>query len=100
VAHFELTPDAKADIEEIVAFIRRDSRDTSRRVRREIRAELKKLAEQPGMGHRRADANNESLRFWSIYSYLIIYRENSTPLKILRVIHGARDLGSIVRRIR
>jgi plasmid stabilization system protein ParE len=63
-------------------------------------ARTKRLAEFPGIGHLKQEANDDTLRFWSIYSYVIVYRENTNPLEILRVIHGARDIGSAVRRIR
>ncbi|MDB5292833.1 MAG: hypothetical protein JWL69_4074 [Phycisphaerales bacterium] len=100
MARFVITPLAKADINDIVAFIRRDSRDAAKRVRAKLRRELKRLADFPGIGHLKLEANDDTLRFWSVYSYVIVYRENTNPLEILRVIHGARDIGSAVRRIR
>ena len=53
------------------------------------------LARTPGMGHVREDLASTSLRFWPIYSYLIIYSPESKPLQIVRILHSARD----VRRI-
>jgi len=38
------------------------------------------------------DLADESLRVWSGFAYLIIYRPETKPVQILRVIHGARDL--------
>ena len=34
------------------------------------------------MGHLRQDLADEPLRFWAVYSYLIIYREDSDPLEM------------------
>ncbi len=48
------------------------------------------------MGHLRQDLADEPLRFWAVYSYLIIYREDSDPLEIVRVLHGARDVKSLL----
>jgi plasmid stabilization system protein ParE len=49
------------------------------------------------MGHLREDlpAIDPTLRFFSVYSYLIIYCADTDPLEVVRVLHGARD----VRRI-
>jgi antitoxin ParD1/3/4/toxin ParE1/3/4 len=53
---------------------------------------MAKLARTPGMGHLREDLADEPLKFWPVYSYLIIYRPETRPLQIVRVLHGARDL--------
>lgn len=97
---FVLTPDAEADLLEIAAFIARDSRTAARRVVREIRAEIRRLASQPWLGHRREEVTDLPLRFWAVYSYLILYRENEKPLQIVRILHGARDLPAVLRRLK
>ncbi len=48
------------------------------------------------MGHLRNDLADESLRVWSVYSYLIFYRPDSIPLQIIRVLHGSRDIETII----
>ena len=57
---------------------------------------MRQLARVPGMGPRRLDLSEEPLRFWSVYSYLIIYREGTESLEIVRVLHGARDVRTIL----
>jgi len=54
---------------------------------------------QPGIGHVRDDLADESLRVWAVFSYLIIYRTDTKPVQIIRVIHGARDVPSAIERI-
>jgi toxin ParE1/3/4 len=93
-----LTDHAKADLREIISFIRRDSRQAAKQSRAEFNEVMRKLAEFPLMGHTREDAEDDSLRFWTVYSYLIVYRPGVKPLRILRVIHGARDVGGALRR--
>jgi antitoxin ParD1/3/4/toxin ParE1/3/4 len=56
---------------------------------------MRRLAEMPEIGHSRKDLANEPLRFWPVYSYLVIYRPEARPLQVVRVLHGSRD----VRRI-
>lgn len=48
------------------------------------------------MGHVREDLARTPLRFWPVYSYLIIYRAETQPLQILRILHSARDVKSIL----
>ena len=48
------------------------------------------------MGHLREDLAREPLRFWPVYSYLIIYRPDSRSLEIVRVLHGARDVKNLL----
>jgi plasmid stabilization system protein ParE len=38
-----------------------------------------------------------TLKFWSVYSYLIVYEPLSKPLTIVAVLHGARDIAQIVK---
>lgn len=92
MSSFKLSPEAFQDIEGIWDFISEDNVDAADRVREEIFAACEMLAEVPGMGHLRQDLADEPLRFWPVYSYLIIYRPEATPLEIVRVLHGARDV--------
>jgi plasmid stabilization system protein ParE len=57
----------------------------------------RRLARHPYIGHERDDLmTREDVRFWPVYSYLIIYRPSTRPLEILRVLHGKRDVKSVV----
>jgi len=97
MGRFVLTPAAKADLAEIAQFIRqRGSSEAAKRVGRELRQEMRRLADMPGMGHLREDVADESLRFWAVYSYLIVYRPDTRPLQIIRVVHGARDIPTVL----
>ncbi len=57
---------------------------------------MDKLAAAPGIGHRREELAGGPHRFWLVYSYLIVYRVDSQPLQIVRVLHAARELKSIL----
>lgn len=51
----------------------------------------------PFIGHTRNDVKNPDYRFWVVYSYLIVYRPNSKPLQVVRIVHGAQDLKKALR---
>jgi addiction module RelE/StbE family toxin len=91
-----LSEQSKRDLKGIWVYIANNDFDAADRVRDEIDAEVQKLAEHPGLGHRRIDLRNPDHRVWIIYSYLILYRYDDRELTVLRVIHGARDIGSII----
>lgn len=95
MSRFVLTPAAREDLVEIVDFLREENPDAARRVLRTLRDTMGRLARTPGMGHLREDLSDEPLKFWPVYSYLIIYRPETRPLQIVRVLRGTRD----VRRV-
>ncbi len=95
---YQLTPAAEADLGEIFDHIRADNPGAARRVLVRIREAMRRLTEFPRMGHVREDLADRSLRFWPVYSYLIVYRPASRPLQIIRVLHGARDVRRILSR--
>jgi antitoxin ParD1/3/4/toxin ParE1/3/4 len=89
---FRLTEAARGDLAEIAQYIARDDPEAARRVLRRMREAMHLLAERPAIGHIRPDLAPEPIRFWPVFSYLIVYQPDSRPLQVLRVLHGARDL--------
>lgn len=98
MARYLLTDLAEADIREIISSIRDRSSQSADRVKAELQEAMRWLAEFPNIGHLREDLTDESLRFWCVYSYLIAYRPDTRPIEIIRVLHGARDVESILGR--
>jgi plasmid stabilization system protein ParE len=96
MGRYVLTAAARADISEIADFIRQDSPEAAKRVVKSLQEAMDKLARVPGMGHVREDLAPVSLRFWPVFSYLIIYRSEARPIQVLRILHGARDVQSIL----
>ncbi|HXE53853.1 MAG TPA: type II toxin-antitoxin system RelE/ParE family toxin [Tepidisphaeraceae bacterium] len=91
-AKYVITDSAKADIRAIIGYVRERSPLASKRVRSRLYSDIRRLAEFPHIGHVREDVTLQSLRFWCVYSYLIVYRPERKPIEIVRVLHGARDL--------
>ena len=56
------------------------------------------LAERPSIGHSRQDLTDRPLKFWSVFSYLVVYDPESRPLTIIAVLHGARDVEKLLKR--
>jgi plasmid stabilization system protein ParE len=97
MARYVLTDSAKADLRRINAHLREASPMAAQRVRGEFRAAMRRLADFPSIGHRREDLTPLPVRFWAVYSYLIIYRPDQKPLQVVRVLHAARDVSALLR---
>jgi plasmid stabilization system protein ParE len=94
-APFQLTPQATEDLDAIWWFIAKDSRDAADDVEAEIVATCRRLAKHPLMGTKRRDITPLPVRFWTLpkfANYVIVYRPDATPLQIVAVLHGQRDL--------
>jgi plasmid stabilization system protein ParE len=97
VNRYLISPIAKSDLVEIRDYLaKHGNREVAARVLRELRDTMQRAADIPGIGHLRHDLADEPLRFYRVYNYLIIYRPEAIPLAIVRVLHGARDVQSIL----
>jgi toxin ParE1/3/4 len=56
------------------------------------------LAATPGMGHPRPDLTPEPVKFWQVFSYLIVYDPARQPIVIARVLHSSQDLEALFRK--
>ncbi|MCX6613312.1 MAG: type II toxin-antitoxin system RelE/ParE family toxin [Acidobacteria bacterium] len=93
---FVLTPRAEQDIGDIWDYIAEDNVDAADRVLTALEKAIRRLAKTPGIGHFREDLADRRHRFFLVYSYLIVYRYETKPLQIIRVLHAARDVQSIL----
>jgi toxin ParE1/3/4 len=96
---YRLTERAEADVEAIADFIATDSIDAAAKVVLALEDAFVLLASRPGIGHAREDLTERPLKFWSVYSYLVVYDPAGDPLTIIAVLHGARDVAQILKEI-
>ncbi|HEY1218729.1 MAG: type II toxin-antitoxin system RelE/ParE family toxin [Bryobacteraceae bacterium] len=89
---FVLTPEARADLIEIWNYIAEDSIDSADQVVARLYDAFARLGQAPKVGHHREDLADSRHRFWSVYSYVIAYRWETTPVQIIAIVHGARQL--------
>jgi plasmid stabilization system protein ParE len=54
------------------------------------------LADRPGIGHARSDLTDAAVKFWSVYSYLVVYDPAAQPIEIVRVVHARRDVRKLL----
>lgn len=92
-----LTPAADADLDEIWRYVSEASGVLRANVLEdELHAAMHRLGRSPGMGHSRHDLADEVTCFWAVHKFLIVYRPQTRPVQVIRVLHGARDVQSIL----
>ena len=90
------TKQAIFDLIEASAYIARDNIDAAFRFLSAAEEAFRMLAENPKIGPIRAlqSARGKGLRSWPIHgftNYHIYYRSIEDGIKVVRVVHGARD---------
>lgn len=94
--NFIISPEARDDLLNIQDYIAKNNFQAAETVIDAVFVACAKLAQYPLMGHTRSDLTDRNVRFWSIYSYLIIYDARTSPISIVRVLSGYRDISAIL----
>jgi len=90
--HVIISQHALRDLDDIWAYIAREASPTAAAaVVARILGEIDRVAEMPGLGHRRQDLSSK-YRAWTVYRYLVIYRFDAQGVCVVRVVHGSRNL--------
>jgi antitoxin ParD1/3/4 len=96
MAGYIVAPAAEEDLLQIWRYVYESATIAiADRVEAELYALFAELAATPGQGHTRTDLTSHPVLFFTIYSYMVVYRAN-TPLEIVRVLHGKRDVKRIL----
>ncbi len=98
---YALTPLAWEDISEIWDHIAQDSQDAANRVEEAIYEACTFIADTPRAGHTRADLTSLNLRFWTLTAYTnysIVYRPDTSPVRVIAILHGGRNLRRVLKQ--
>ncbi|MFZ0774092.1 MAG: type II toxin-antitoxin system RelE/ParE family toxin [Candidatus Sulfotelmatobacter sp.] len=95
---YVLSPDALQDLQDIWDFIASDNAPAAEKLEDKFFEAFEMLAKRPRMGHTRSDLSERDVRFWTVGSYLIVYRSIPAALQIVAVLHGARDVAEVIRK--
>ena len=92
---YELSHEARDDLQAIWMYIADDNLDSADKLEADIYQACQDLADDPKLGHKRRDLTDEPVLFYLVRDhYLVIYYRDKQPLKIARILHGARDVSS------
>lgn len=93
---YALTPLARQDLIEILTYYRAERGVAAARlVRDTLERAFDLLARHPDIGHRRSDLVPDPYVVWPVRHFYVIYRPDSSPVRIARVWHGARGVPSL-----
>ena len=94
---YHLVPLADADPEDILFYVAMESGPAAAdRLEAEFHEVMERIAFAPSAGHTRADLSGLPLRFVPHHKWMIAYRPETRPVQIIRILHGARDVASIL----
>lgn len=94
---YTFAPEAEQDLDNIKDYVTKEAGTrVARHVLKQIKDAVVFLSRTPGAGHSREDLTGAALKFWVVYSYQIIYRYTSRPIEIVRIVHGGRDMSTLL----
>jgi antitoxin ParD1/3/4/toxin ParE1/3/4 len=98
MSDYIVSPKADEDVFELWRYLYEHAGfEIANRVEAEIYGAFEVLAQNPRLGHKRSDLTSHPVLFFTVYSYMIVYRPE-TPLEIARVLHGKRDLPRLLEK--
>jgi len=86
------SPEALEDVDDIAAYIARDSVFYAAAVVEKMLAAAAGLSQFPQSGHIVPELNQPDIRERFVYSYRLIYRIESARILVAAVVHGRRLL--------
>jgi toxin ParE1/3/4 len=95
VSQFRISPRASADLIEIWSYIADDSVANADAFIDKLYEMLQVLGSQPGSGRGREELA-PGMRSFPFGRYVISYRVVTNTMEIVRVLHGSRDIESIL----
>jgi plasmid stabilization system protein ParE len=95
---YVLAPDAALDLAQIWRYLKKESSvEMADKIELGIRNKIASLSANPGSGHWRKDLTDETVKFFAVYSYLIVYRPETRPLQVAAILHGHRDVKQLLK---
>lgn len=94
----ERTDAANRDLISIAEYIAGENPDAAERVLDAVENKCNQLLENPRMGAECNDLADGLRQFWvSPYPYVLFYRIIDEGIRLIRVLHGHRDIPSVFR---
>jgi toxin ParE1/3/4 len=94
----KLSKQAEADLDELWLYIGADNPDAADRMVDAVLEGSRMHVRFPNMGQSR-DELRPGLRCFVVSPYVIFYRPIEDTIEVLRVLHGARDIGNIIESV-
>lgn len=91
-------PAARRDLRQALRWIAQENEAAAEALLQAALYSGRRIAEQPMLGRLRLDLLPSPYRFWRVagFPYLIVYDAARQPPQVLRMLHMARDLASLL----
>jgi toxin ParE1/3/4 len=94
---YRLSSEARIDLLQIWNYLAEHaSFDIADKVITDLYSGMDEIAKVPALGHGRPDLTDLAVKFYRVHSYLIIYAPAELPIGVVRILHGSRDIPSIL----
>lgn len=98
-----ITPRASFDLDQQVAYIAKDNLDVALRFFDSARQTFSQIAQTPDIGrlYKISKPRLSGLQKWSVKGfekYLIFYRLQDDRIEVVRILHAARDIPTILEQ--
>jgi plasmid stabilization system protein ParE len=94
---YVLSRAADLDLDGLWNHIAEDSLSAADRLTTKLLDSFEALARHPGMGHKREDLTHYPVLFWPVENYLVIYRGDRSPIQIVAIVYGGRDIPTFLQ---
>ena len=93
-----LTPDARLEFQVAARWLAQRNPDAARKLRQATGDAARLLGQRPLSGRTQPELVGPHYRLWSLSSlpYVLVYDPRPVPPQILRFVHTARDLASLL----
>ena len=92
-----VAPEAEDDLKQIWRYLLGGAGlAVANRIQGELVDAFESLADVPGLGHKRSDLTKLDVLFFSVYQYMIVYRQTNT-VEIVAVLHGKRNVKQLLK---
>ena len=97
-SRYVFAPQAAQDLADIWRYLENQSSTAvAGRVESVIRQRIIFLSGHSNIGYWRKDLTGDAVKFFAVYSYLIVYRPDTKPLQVVSILHGRRDVETVLR---
>lgn len=94
---YQLAQEADLDFLDAYDYLDAHSQSAAARWEKTMLHAFDHLASWPRSGHVREDLAPSPLRLWPVGQYVVVYNPESEILTIIAVLHGARDIASLLK---
>jgi toxin ParE1/3/4 len=97
-----LAPEARAELQAALQRIAADNLAAAKGLNDAVDAAARRIGANPSIGARRPGLLPDRYRFWPLprYRYVLVYAADTEPPRILRILHTARDLPTLLATLK